>query len=63
MGCYRRICEGAAAHLVPGGRIYFEIGSGQAEAVRSILEQAGFAGIRVVQDLAGLDRVVYGKLP
>lgn len=27
-----------------------------------LLEKAGFAGITVKQDLAGLDRVVYGHL-
>ena len=59
---YRRISEGAVRHLVPGGRIYFEIGCDQADAVMQILEQAGFSGITVVKDLAGLDRTIYGRL-
>ncbi len=59
---YRRISEGAPRHLTPGGRIYYEIGYDQAEAVSRILEDAGFTDITVVQDLAGRDRVVYAAL-
>lgn len=59
---YRRITKGAIRHLRPGGRLYYEIGSDQAENVRGIMEEAGFTGITVVKDLAGLDRVVYGSL-
>lgn len=55
---YRRICEGAKAHLVPGGRIYFEIGYDQADMVSQILEDNGYKEIECKQDLAGLDRVV-----
>ncbi len=37
-----------------------EIGCEQAEAVSGMLERAGYTGIKVKKDLAGLDRVVYG---
>lgn len=60
---YRRISEAAGRHLVPGGRIYYEIGYDQGEAVSDILADNGFADIHVIKDLAGLDRVVAAVLP
>ena len=59
---YREITKGAGRWLVPGGSLYYEIGHDQAEDVRAILEQEGFGEIRVVQDYAGLDRVICGTL-
>lgn len=58
---YRRIIEQSPKHLKPGGMLFFEIGYDQAEAVRSLMEES-FSGVRVIKDLAGLDRVVYGTL-
>lgn len=59
---YREIAREATKYLVNGGSLYYEIGYDQAEAVRDIMEQEGFTEIQVVQDYAGLDRVVYGTL-
>ncbi len=59
---YREITREATKYLVNGGSLYYEIGYDQAEAVRDIMEQEGFTEIQVVQDYAGLDRVVYGTL-
>lgn len=59
---YREITREAKKYLVNGGSLYYEIGYDQSEAVRDIMEQEGFAEIQVVQDYAGLDRVVYGTL-
>jgi len=58
---YRRIVKDAGAYLNGGGILFFEIGCGQAESVRELMEQAGFHEIQVVKDFAGLDRVVYGN--
>lgn len=58
---YRRIVRDAAAYLNGGGMLFFEIGCGQADSVREIMEQAGFREVQVVKDFAGLDRVVYGN--
>lgn len=58
---YRRIAQEAGRHLNGGGMLFFEIGCGQAESVREIMEEAGFFEIQVVKDFAGLDRVVYGS--
>ncbi len=55
---YRRIAAEAAGHLMPGGRIYLEIGWDQGKTVPEILRKAGFLHIEVRKDLAGNDRVV-----
>lgn len=56
---YRRIITGAGEYLVPGGRIFFEIGFDQAMAVSELLHENGFQDIHVKKDYAGLDRVVF----
>ena len=58
---YRRITEEAREHLLPGGYLIFEIGYDQAEDVSALMRDAGFTEVRVKKDLAGLDRVVYGR--
>ena len=58
---YRRILADARAHQKPGGYLLFEIGCDQAEAVSALMTQAGYGEIKVIKDLAGLDRVVIGK--
>ena len=45
-----------------GGSLYFEIGYDQAQAVSNILKKEGYREIAVKQDLAGLDRVVMGRI-
>ena len=58
---YRRITDEAREHLLPGGWLIFEIGYDQAEDVSGLMRSAGYAEVRVKKDLAGLDRVVYGR--
>lgn len=48
--------------LAPGGRMYFEVGIGQADMVRSMMRDGGFTDVTVVPDTGGIDRVVYGTL-
>ena len=48
--------------LKPGGLIFFEVGEGEAEAVRSMLLEGGFAEAEFRQDSGGADRVVIGRL-
>lgn len=57
---YRQIVRDGREHLSGGGMLFFEIGYDQGEAVKTLLEQNGFIGVEIVQDYAGLDRVVYG---
>ena len=59
----RRIIDGAPDHLVRGGQLFLEIGYDQGESVSTLMRDAGFADVEVVQDYAGLDRVVSGRLP
>lgn len=58
---YRKITEQSPEYLEPGGLLFFEIGYDQAEQVMLLMEKE-FTGIRVVKDLSGHDRVVYGRL-
>ena len=58
---YRRIVKESRAYLEKGGMLIFEIGYDQAEDVSALMRDAGFTEVRVKKDLAGLDRVVYGR--
>ena len=57
---YRILAEECAKHLTPGGHVYFKIGYDQGAAVKELLDNRGFKDTRVIQDLAGKDRVVCG---
>ena len=57
---YRKIVEESPKYLKDSGKLYFEIGHDQGEAVKQLLETAGFTNVTVKKDLAGLDRVVFG---
>lgn len=54
---YRRIAGEAGKYLKDRASIYLEIGYDQGEAVREILESAGFSAVRIIPDAAGNDRV------
>ena len=58
---YRKIVEKSPEFLNKGGKLYFEIGHDQGDEVKRLMEEAGFTGVAVKKDLAGLDRVVFGK--
>ena len=57
---YRRIIEEAGKHLVSSGMLFFEIGNDQGQAVSELMRTEGYCDVQVVQDYAGLDRVVFG---
>ena len=59
---YRRIINEANKFLTENGQIFFEIGCEQGADVSALLLQNGFTDIRVLKDLAGLDRVVSATL-
>ena len=59
---YREIAGRAKHYLKPEGWLLFEIGWDQAPEVKEILKKSGFSEIQVKKDLAGLDRVVSGKM-
>lgn len=60
---YRRIVREATKRLRPGGRLLFEIGQEQGEALLSLLQEAGYEETVIRQDLAGLDRIAVGRWP
>lgn len=57
---YREIISKGAGYLNPSGRIFFETGYNQGEAVSRLLLEHGFTQVQVIKDLSGLDRVVSG---
>ncbi len=57
---YEKITEGAPSILNKGGYLLFELGIGQSEAVKEIMKD--FTDIEIIKDLAGIDRVIAGRL-
>ena len=59
---YRAICDKWRDRLRTGGRLYFEVGIGQADAVLRLMRGVGFGDIQVVPDANAIPRVVFGTL-
>ena len=59
---YRSISERWRDCLTPGGRLYFEVGIGQADEVLRIMRGQGFGDLQIVKDLHEIPRVVFGTL-
>lgn len=59
----RRVVAEAPRWLLPGGLLAIEIDPPQASAVQDLFKLAGFVRIKVQNDLAGLARHVFGRLP
>ncbi|HTN30932.1 MAG TPA: peptide chain release factor N(5)-glutamine methyltransferase [Pseudomonas sp.] len=60
LGDIRLIIEQAPAHLLPGGWLLLEHGFDQAEAVRELLNAAGFAKVESRRDLGNHPRISLG---
>ena len=58
---YRQIIEQAHEFLKPNGWLMFELGIGESSQVKRFMEK-DFSDIVVEKDLAGIDRIIYGKL-
>ena len=58
---YRKIVSEAPKYLNRGGWLIFELGIGEAENVKTFMSEY-FENVNVIKDLAGIDRVIYGKL-
>jgi len=61
LDAYRTIFAEAIGLLGPDGTLVVEIGSGQAQDVGGLAETAGWRVRRLVQDLAGVPRVLVLK--
>ena len=59
---YEKITKDAPRILNKGGYLIFELGIGQSNDVKSIMEKNGFQNIEIIKDLAGIDRVIVGNL-
>ena len=53
---YRRIVSQAQSHLASDGVLMLEAGDGQAQTLRELLENAGYARIEEIRDLTGTVR-------
>lgn len=59
---YTKITQGAPEVLKTGGYLLFELGFGQAADVAEIMQKSGFSEIKILKDLANIERVIFGKL-
>ena len=55
---YRIIAKGAVNKLNEGGKLFLEVGIGQAEDVKKLLEQAGFNTVEIRKDISGIERMI-----
>ena len=58
---YREITQQSLNYIKSGGWLLYEIGCTQAHDVSDIMSEYGYSNIKVIKDLAGLDRVVMGR--
>lgn len=58
---YQKIAELAPELLVEGGYLFLEAGINQAEKIAEIFEEQGLALVKIIRDLAGIERCVILK--
>jgi release factor glutamine methyltransferase len=59
---YSEISKKAQTLLNKNGKLFFEVGMGQAEEVKTILIQNSFSDIEIFKDYSNIERVVKGVL-
>ena len=59
---YRAIAQKWKQALLPGGRLMFELGIGQADAVMRLMRAEGFGDLELYEDTQGISRVIAGTL-
>lgn len=59
---YRAIAEKWKTALLPGGKLLFELGIGQADAVFRLMRSEGFGDLELFEDTQGISRVIAGTL-
>lgn len=59
---YEKISSTAPSMLKDNGMLAFEVGHDQSEKVKNIMIRNGFKKIKLIKDLAGIDRVVSGRI-
>lgn len=59
---YRRIAEEIPNHLNAGGRVYLEVGEGEARSVQDLLEKhLDCRESGIIRDLNGIERIVWAR--
>jgi release factor glutamine methyltransferase len=58
LDAYRLLARRAGNWLRPGGRIFFEVGSGQSRDVAALLGDVGWGKVRFYNDLGAIERVI-----
>ena len=58
-----KVIGGASQWLRPGGALVLEVASHRAQQSAQMAARTGFVEVRVERDLAGLERVMIGRLP
>lgn len=59
---YDKIIKQASDFLNENGYLMFELGIGQADLVKSLMEEKGFKDILIENDLAGIERIIWGRI-
>lgn len=59
---YRSVTQDWREALAPGGRLYMEVGIGQADQVLRLMRGQGFGDLQIVKDTHDIPRVVLGTL-
>jgi release factor glutamine methyltransferase len=57
----RRLIEAAPAHLSPDGLLVLEVGHDQGPETARLMERQAFTDVRLMADLAGIERFVLGR--
>lgn len=57
---YRKITEKAPEFLKENGWLMYELGIGESGAVKAFMQEH-FTDVTIIKDLAGIDRVIYGR--
>jgi release factor glutamine methyltransferase len=58
---YRNIIEKAPNYLNKGGYLMFELGINEAHSVENMLTNSGFKNIKIIKDLANIERVIFAQ--
>lgn len=55
---YKIIAVDGINHLNAGGKLFLEVGIGQVNAVKELLEQADFINVEIRKDISGIERMI-----
>lgn len=58
---YEKITKDAPKFLNKNGYLMFELGLGQSKEVADLMNENGFKNIKIVKDLANIDRVIFAQ--